>query len=118
MACTAGHRGVRPGHMAVRCADTTGGSVSQSAKPATGATEVLRKELQGVRFSIQARIAEGKMTVGELLDLKPGSIVRSEGTPGGRIQLCSGSVRLATAEPLVEDGRLLVRIADVGTGRE
>lgn len=92
--------------------------MSQPPKPTVDPVSPFRKELDGVRFQIQARIAEGKMTVAQLLDLKPGSVVRSNGTPGGRILLCSGRVRLASAEALVEDGKLLVKIAEVGGGDE
>ena len=92
--------------------------MSQPPKPTVDPVRPLRKELQGVRFAIEARIAEGKMTVAELLDLKPGSVVRSDAAPGGRILLCSGRVRLATAEAFVEDGKLLVRIEDVSGADE
>ena len=69
-----------------------------------------RRELLGVRFPVEARIAQGTLTVRGLLDLGPGSIVRSESPVGARVLLCVGRVVLAAAEPFVEEGRLVVRV--------
>ena len=88
--------------------------MTQKPVPESGGAGAFRHRLRKVRFTVDARIAHGTMTVGDLLALKPGSVVRSSGAPGGMIALCSGRVRLATAEAVVEEGRLSLRVEDVG----
>lgn len=56
------------------------------------------------------------MTVGLLLSLRPGSVVSSKTRPGDRILLFSGRVQLASADPLVQDGQLILKIEDTSVG--
>jgi flagellar motor switch protein FliM len=74
-----------------------------------------RKELSGVTFPVEARIAQGKMTVRDLLDLVPGAVVRSATPAGAKVLLAVGRVGLAVAEPFVEEGNLVVRIVRIET---
>lgn len=83
------------------------------ARVADSAGTGFRKELTEVGFPVEARIAHGTMTVRELLDLVPGGIVRSATPAGATVTLCVGRVRLASAEPFVEEGKLVVRVVRI-----
>ena len=87
--------------------------MSDPKQPPAPSDDALRPCLRRVRFQVQARLAQGRMTVGELLALKPGSLVRTTVRPGGRIVLCAGKIPLLAAEPLVAGGRLVLRVEDV-----
>jgi len=93
-------------------------NLSQPAPAAAVKAVNFRKQLETVRFPIEVRLAMGRMTVGELLCLKQGSVVKSDGAPGDRMHLCCGRVVLAAVEPVVEEGRLLVRVEEAGDGRD
>lgn len=90
---------------------------SKSVLP-SGRPKAFRPQLEAVKFTIEARLAKGTMTVADLLDMKPGSIIRSKDAPGGKIRLYSGRALLGTAEPVVEEGRLALRVEDVETPGE
>lgn len=85
--------------------------VRAPAEPGAG----FRKELLEVAFPVEARIAQGKMTVRELLELGPGTLVRSATPAGATVLLAVGRVTLALAEPFVEEGNLVVRIVRIET---
>ena len=93
-------------------------TLSQPAPAAAVKAVNFRKQLETVRFPIEVRLAMGRMTVGDLLSLKPGSVVKSDGAPGDHMHLCCGRVVLAAVEPVVEEGRLLVRVEETGDGRD
>jgi len=80
--------------------------LSSKSDPPAARQGSFREPLQGVRFRIEARIAKGTMTVGEFLELKPGSVLRSQDAPGSKVLLDSGRACLGYAEPIVEDGKL------------
>ncbi len=80
-----------------------------SGVPSTG----IRKQLLAVRLPLEARIAQGRMTVRDLLDMGPETLVRSDSPPGGGVLLCCGRVVLASAEPVVQQAKLLLRIEEV-----
>lgn len=88
------------------------------SRPSDAAPEALpiRDALRRVRFRVEARLARGRMTVGQLLDLGPGSVVRSGSPAAARISLCVGKVELASGEPESEAGSLGVRLDTVGGG--
>ena len=83
------------------------------AKDPNPAEPGLREELLGIRFSVEVRVADGKMTVRDLLDLQPGTILRSRTRPGTPVRLVSGPVQLATAEAQIEKGQIELRVESV-----
>lgn len=90
--------------------------MGQVEVPANPSATVLRESLRRVRFRVEACVALGRMTVGNLLDVRPGTIVRSATPPCGKITLRAGRVEIASGEPVVEAGALLIRIDAVGGG--
>ena len=77
-----------------------------------------RPELLQLPFTVEAILARGVMKVRELLNLRPGGIVRSNVSPGAPIQISSGRAVLGSADASMEAGVLTLRVTDVGEPNE
>lgn len=91
--------------------------MSRTEPPPTADTVAFHETLRRVRFPIAVHVAQGRMTVRELLDLREGSVVLSDTAPAGKVALHAGRVEIATGEPAVESGLLVVRIESTGDDR-
>lgn len=93
---------------------TTGtGTVRAAAGGPAQGEAAIPAPLRSLKFSLEAQLARGVMSVAQLMRLAPGSVVASKTAPGGRIRLMSGPVHLARVSPVVEEGRMLLRVDDL-----
>lgn len=69
--------------------------------------------IQRVRLTLYAELDQRKVSVRELLDLRPGSVLSLTRPAGENISLYAADVLLGSGEVLVVDTKLAVRIAEL-----
>jgi flagellar motor switch protein FliN/FliY len=67
--------------------------------------------LERVPLEIQAVLDERVMTVAEILELEPGSLIRMNRAAGENIQIRVGGVWVADGDILAVDDQICVRLA-------
>ncbi|HTQ56771.1 MAG TPA: FliM/FliN family flagellar motor switch protein [Bryobacteraceae bacterium] len=70
------------------------------------------KRFEDVPVIIEARVGSRAISVQEVLALKPDSVLSLEKPAGEALDLIAGNTRLGSAEVVVIDNRLALRITD------
>lgn len=82
--------------------------------PDLGAADLAAFEFIGdVSVTIEAELDRRLISFGELLDLRPGSVVALTRPTGENIDLYAAGVPIGNGEVLVVESRLAVRVADL-----
>jgi flagellar motor switch protein FliN len=71
------------------------------------------KKIEDIPLTLSAELDRRRVSVRELLELGPDSLLTLSRATGENIDIYVGEVLLASAEILVVDARLAVRIADL-----
>jgi flagellar motor switch protein FliN len=70
--------------------------------------------LEGVPVDLEAELGRRIITLGELIDLKPGSVVRLPKTTGAPLDLVVGGALVGRAEVLALGESRQVQVTEVG----
>lgn len=94
-----------------------GRSTSGKAKDENAAErEALERHLREVRLSVVARLGTARVTLGELLELEAGDIIRLDNRVGEPIGVCVGDHRVLSGRPGCVGRRLAVQVIESETG--
>jgi flagellar motor switch/type III secretory pathway protein FliN len=72
-------------------------------------TEVLQR-FEALPFGVEVELGSLVMTIGEIFNLRPGAVLRTDHAAGAPFSMHVGGVDLATAEVVVIDDSVSVRI--------
>jgi flagellar motor switch/type III secretory pathway protein FliN len=75
-------------------------------------SEVL-KRFDGLSFALDVEIGNFEISVRELLELKPGMVMRTNSASNAALTLRAGGTPFATGEVVVQNDALSVRIKDI-----
>jgi len=64
-------------------------------------------------FTVEAELANLSLTIGEILALQEGTLLRTEHAAGTSFAMCIGGAEIASAGPVVVGDRLAMRIENL-----
>ena len=76
-------------------------------------TSDVLKRFEGLSFPLDVEIGNFEISVRELLELKPGMVMRTNSASNAALTLRAGGTPFATGEVVVQQDALSVRIKDI-----
>ena len=94
------------------------GSDFESFEPAGAADDADLHRLRDVLVELTVEIGRTRMTVGETLELRPGSVVALKRMAGEPVDLLVNGRRIARGEVVVVDEEFGLRITEIGVAED